>query len=153
MKKIFAIALCILSASVFSYSQCIPSPGYSCVPTETLNRTNKALDELAVSRDLITKQTELIAKQAIALATSEAKNNAAADVIAKANEILSIDAKVFDAYEKVLTLYQKTVELYATVVEKLTAQLNKPKSAWSKFLDDIKTVVTLAAGVFLGRGL
>jgi hypothetical protein len=35
----------------------------------------------------------------------------------------------------------------------LTARLNKPKSSWDKFLDALKTAVTLAGGILLGSHL
>lgn len=55
--------------------------------------------------------------------------------------------------DTVIALQTKTLELYSTLVEKLTAQLNKPRSAWQKFIQTVEKVVLLAAGVALGRGL
>jgi hypothetical protein len=105
---------------------------------------NKALDELAASRDLIVKQ-------AAALATSDAKAAIAVEVINKANQILALDTKMFEAYDKILALYQDTLKLYAGLVEKLTAKINAPKSAWQKFGEVLKQVANIALGIVIGR--
>jgi hypothetical protein len=143
------VGLTLLVYFVFTLSanaQCVSDATHQCVPNETLNRMNKALDELAASRDLIIKLTA-------AQATSDAKAAAAQEVISKANEILALDTKIIGSYDKVISLYQDTIKLYADLVEKLTAQLNKPKSAWQKFLTALKEVALLAAGVAIGHGL
>ena len=146
MKRLLFIILLPLALSVAASGQCSAPAGFACVPQETMNRLNKALDELGASRDAIAK---LVAAQA----ASDAKAAAAQSVIDKANEIMALDVKMFTSYDKVIDLYQKTLALYADLVEKLTTQLNKPRSAWSKFLATLEKVAAIALGIAIGRGL
>jgi hypothetical protein len=149
MRKLQIVGLTLLVYFVFAISangQCVSDAKSQCVPNETMNRINKALDELAASRDLIVKLTAQAA-------TSDAKAAAASEVISKANEILALDAKIMGSYDKVIALYEQTIKLYADLVDKLTAKINAPKSAWQKFTQALKEIALLAAGVALGRGL
>jgi hypothetical protein len=132
--------------TISANAQCTASANYVCVPQDTMNRINKALDELAASRDLIVKLSA-------AQATSDAKAAAAQDVINKANEILALDTKIIGSYDKVITLYQDTIKLYADLVDKLTTQLNKPKSAWQKFLTAVREIALIASGIAIGRAI
>jgi len=141
-----AIFLLFAGALVSVNAQCVSDATHQCVPNDTLNRMNKALDELAASRDLIVKLTA-------AQATSDAKAAAAAEVIAKTNKILDLDAKAFGFYDKVVAMYQELVKLQADLNEKLMAKINAPKSAWQKFFEAVKEFAILAAGVTIGRGL
>ncbi len=54
-------------------------------------------------------------------------------------------------HEAIEALYVRTIELYSGLVDKLTAQINKPKSAWSKFIGAVEKVIFIAAGVAFGR--
>jgi hypothetical protein len=144
-KSLFTITFLLCVYCVNISAQCVSDAHSQCVPNETLNRMNKALDELAASRDLIVKLTA-------AQAASDAKNAAADAVIAKTNQILELDTKMIGSYDKVIALYQDTIKLYADLVEKLTTKLNAPKSAFAKFVGALREIAVLAAGILIGRG-
>jgi hypothetical protein len=63
-------------------------------------------------------------------------------------------------YEQLLTLrdqafamYDKIIKIQTEMIDRLTAQLNKPQSAWQKFVRVVEKIVVFAAGAAIGRGL
>ena len=55
--------------------------------------------------------------------------------------------------DRVIELQAKAMTLYSDLVEKLVKEINKPKSAWSKFLGAVKAIITFAAGAAIGGRL
>jgi flagellar biosynthesis chaperone FliJ len=145
MKRILLIAI-FLFAPMVAYSQCTASPGFVCVSQDTMDRTAKALDEIPKLRDLV-------AKQATSLNLSDAERVAAQALVKALNDALDIRGRLIVDYEKMMTVYERVIAMQTQLIEKLTAQINKPRSAWQKFLTTLKEIAILAAGITLGRGL
>lgn len=139
---IFCAFLFVASAK----AQNLCPSGQVCLPHETANRLFKALEELQAARDVIAKfQSER--------GTSEAALNSALKVIESYKQLDEINGRVIAKYDAVIALYEKTLEMYSKLVEKFEQQLNKPRSAWQKFLSAIKTIGYILAGASLGRSL
>lgn len=143
--SILTIVLWLALAASNVAAQDCPS-GYQCVPQATFNQMVDKLNELVEARTLI-------AANAKERAVSDATLATALKTIEGYKEYTAVKDMIIVKQTEMMALYEKTLKLYVDLVEKLQAQINKPRSAWSKFLSALKTVITLAAGVSLGRGL
>jgi septal ring factor EnvC (AmiA/AmiB activator) len=125
-------------------SQCTVPTGFVCITQTQANDMAAKLDELKQSRDVIAKFTaERAATDAERLATTA--------VLKASSDAIDMLNKGIADRDKVIELYGKTVQLYADLVQKLTDKLNAPKSSFQKFMDALKTIATLAAGIAIGR--
>lgn len=138
------IVAMLLFCSAVGYGQCTSSTGYQCVPQADMDRIAKDLNELKVLKDAYQK---LLTERAL----TDAERTAAQNVIKISQDTVAIFQQGVADRDKVIELQQKALTLYAELVQKLTDQLNKPKSAWSKFLTALKEIAYLAAGVVIGR--
>ena len=143
MKKLVLITI-LLFAPLVAYTQC--SEGSQCVPNAVIDRATAAATELAAARQVI----EAFSKERTA---NEQERASAARLIDRLNAVILVQDRLNIEYNAVIGLYKETIKMYAELVEKMTAQLNKPRSVWAKFLSALKTITVLIAGVTLGRGL
>ena len=145
IKALLLIAALYVLFAISAAAQCTTQPGYVCITQDAANDMAAKLDELKASRDVIAKfQAERTA--------TDAERQAATVLLKAANDALDTLSKGIADREKLIDLQQKTLTLYADLVQKLTDKLNKPKSAFSKFMTALKEIALLAAGIALGRG-
>lgn len=104
------------------------------------------LNELVESRTAIAK---LLAERGAA----DAALASALKVVDGWKELDAVNNQIILKQREMMELYERTVKLYASLVESLEKRLMKPKSGFQKFLDALKTVTYVLAGVALGRGL
>ncbi len=129
-------------------AQCVATADDNCVSVHQsiLDRAAKAVNELTEARKAIAAfQNERTA--------TEAERAAYKNLSVVTDMAMGVLQKGIADRDTVIALQQKTLELYSQLVDKLTSQLNKPRSAWQKFVQTVEKVVLLAAGVALGRGL
>lgn len=146
MKKCLPIfALAILAFCVTpTYAQECPS-GQVCVSQDTANRLFAVASQLVEAKDVIAK---MLAERG----SSDAAIASAMKTIEGWQSLDAINNTIIAKQKDVIGLYEKTLVMYAGLVEQMEKRLSKPQSAWSKFLSTLKTVITLAAGIALGRG-
>jgi hypothetical protein len=136
--------LLLLVLASASYSQCVGDS--VCVKQSTIDRAAQVATELIEARDVIKKfESERI--------VTAAEKRAATALIDSLNALVATGHRIQEEQGKVIALYKQVVEMQQSIIEKLEKMLNKPKSAWAKFLDALKTVAAIAFGVGLGRGL
>lgn len=147
-KSIFIITFLLCVCAVNISAQCVETQNDPCVAVHQsiLDRAAKTIDELTEARKVI------VAFQHERTAT-DAERAAYKNLVTVSDLAMGILQKGITDRDKVIELQQKAMEAMSQLTEKLMNQLNKPKSAWSKFLSAVKTVVTLSAGVLLGRGI
>ena len=139
MKKFLVPAFLVLFASV-ACGQDV------CISQEAANKCVKAAAELIEARNVIQEfQKER--------AASIAEREKAAVVIAGLNELVVVKDRVIASYEQINTLYKQVIELQQGIILELEKRLTKPKSAFGKFMDALKTLTYFLAGAALGRGL
>lgn len=147
-KPLLGIALVAVFA-ISGHAQCVDStvddPCIS-VHQSTLDRAAKAVNELTEARKVI----EAFSKERIASEVERQAYKNALDVSASA---LAIFQKGITDRERLIELQDKAIQAMAQLNDKLIQQMGKPRSAWSKFLSAVKTILTLAAGVKVGQGL
>jgi xanthine dehydrogenase molybdopterin-binding subunit B len=123
------------------------------VAAQTVTISQESFNKLVNAAESLVEAKDVIAKMLAERGASDAAIASALKTIEGWKALDEINNTIIEKQKAVIGLYEKTLNLYASLVEKLEARLMKPKSAWSKFLDGLKTVLTLAAGVVLGRGL
>lgn len=146
--RCIAISILILVAGVYgAVAQSSSCPqGMVCYSQDQNNQIFQKLTELANARDVIAKMLS--------------ERNASDAAIASANKLIEvykqmdvINGQIVAKQSQVIALYEQTIKLYANLVEKLQTQLNKPKSAWQKFLSTVRDIALLAVGLTIGKGL
>lgn len=148
MKTIVYTLLVYLAFTVAVNAQCVATTTDPCttVHQSILDRAAKAIDELTEARKAIAAfQHERTA--------TDAERAAYKNLAVVADTAMAILQKGIGDRDTVIALQQKAMEAFATLTEKLTAQLNKPKSAWSKFIATVEKVMVLLAGVAIGGAL
>lgn len=142
MRIISAVFMLMLFAAVC----CGQDEPKVCVSQDAANKCVKAAAELIEARNVISEfQKER--------AASIAEREKAGVVIAGLNELVVVKDRIIASYEQINALYKSVIELQQGIILKLEERLMKPKSAFSKFLDALKTVAYFLAGAALGRGL
>lgn len=146
MKKLLLLIFLNLAVGLtLANGQCVDDANSICVPRADVDRATKMAIELKAARETIA------AFQNEREATAQERASAAR-LIDRLNGIVNLQDRMTAEYETVLKLYKEVVEMQSELIEKMTKQLNKPRSAWSRFLSAVKTVITLAAGISIGRG-
>lgn len=135
---------CTIDAS----GQCIAKVNDPCVEINQsdVDRSAKAGIELLSARDAITKLT------AERLAT-DAEKAALRTLNDALNGVIDAKGKVIASQEQIIAIQEKAIRLYAELVEKLQGQINRPKSAWKKFLQVVEKIIIFAAGAALRGGI
>lgn len=145
MKRLFLITAVMLFLGVSVRSQAVDCPaGIVCVPQEQFNTLMQRLDELVATKDAV---AALLKERG----ASEAAINSALKTIEGWKELDAINNTIILKQKDVVALYEKVIGMYERVVDNLEKRLNKPKSAWSKFVGMLKTLATLLSGIALGR--
>lgn len=129
-------------------AQCVATATDPCVEVHQsiLDRTAKAIDELASARKVIDAfQNERTA--------TDAERQAYKNLVTVTDSAITVLQKGIADRDTVITLQQKAIEALTALNEKLFQQLNKPKSGWNKFIGVVEKLVVLLAGVAIGGGL
>lgn len=139
--------VCILFFAVIGVNgQTTCESGSQCVKQSVIDKCGAIADELVAARDVIAKfKSERL--------TTDAERNAATVLIKSLNDVLDVRGRIITEYEKMMVAYTKVIEMQSLIIEKLTTQLNKPKSAFSKFVAVLKQIAILTLGLTIGRGL
>lgn len=147
MTRLLAILFIIFAFAWSVNSQTTDCPsGKVCIDQSTANQLFNTVEQLIAAKDTIAKMLQ-------ERGASDAAINSALKTIEGWKALDEVNNLIILKQKDMIQLYERTVQLYAGLVETLEKRLAKPKSPFAKFLDAIKTVLTLAAGVALGRGL
>lgn len=139
------ITLLLLAYSQAVHAQTCPQ-GSVCYTQDQNNEILKQLNAFVAAKDLIVKlQAEGI--------KSDSAIAAANNLIAALNQRDEINGQIILKYKDVIALQDKVIAMYQAIVDKMQAQLNKPKSAWQKFIQTLREVAYLAGGILLGRAI
>ncbi len=133
-----------------SVSDCtvVPKPT-DCPVTVTqgyVDRATQAFNEVVALRDAVAKCGEQ-AK------LSAAERQAVTLTLATLNDAIKVRDQLNSAQDRLILMYDKIIKLQDDLINKLVNQLNKPRSFFQKFLDQLKNIALIAVGVTLGRGL
>lgn len=147
MKKLLLLTfLNLVIGLTLANGQCQDDAQNLCVPRADVARATAAAIELASARQVIAAfQNERTA--------TEQERASAARLIDRLNAVINVQDRMSAEYEKVLAMYKQVLTEAFALIERQAKMLSKPPSAWSKFLSAVKTVLTLGAGITLGRGL
>ena len=147
MKLILIIAIAVFG-TISANAQCIPVEGDNCITIRqsTVNAATKAARELIEARAVIVAFT---AERTATLAERETAQR----LLDRLNAVIALQDHLTREHEAVIALYKGVVQMQSELIERMSKQLSKPRSAFAKFMDTLKTVATLAAGILLGRGL
>ena len=117
-----------------------------CISQDAANKCVAAAAELIEARKVITDfQKER--------AASVAEREAASVLIKGLNDLIAVKDRIEVEREKMTALYERVIQMQQGIIDRLEQRLAKPKSGFSKFLDALKAVGYILAGVSLGRGL
>jgi hypothetical protein len=119
--------------------------GKVCLDQQTANRLYDVAEQLIQAKDVINK---MLTERNSSDATIAAANK----VIEAMNQREEINGQIILKLKDLNAIYEKVIALQQTIIEKLTMQINKPKSAFAKFMTALKEIALLAAGIALGRG-
>jgi hypothetical protein len=122
-----------------------PTPRTVVVSQEFVDDATKAFTEVVALRDALAKVVRVNG-------LSTAERAAMDDLVASLDKVISIRGKMNDAYAMLDDVRLKTIQAQGLIIDRLMTQLNKPRSAFQKFLAAAEKVLYLAAGVALGRG-
>lgn len=149
-RSLFILAfLFVVAIPTAVNAQCVDSPTEGrCVAVHQsiLDRAAKAVNELTEARKVIA------AFEKVNVLT-EAERAAYKNLAVVSDSAIAILQKGLLDRDRVIELQQKALELYADLVAKLTAKIDAPRSAWSRFLSVVKTIATIVVGVSIGKGL
>lgn len=129
-----------------TFAQCSVPAGFVCIPQAAADKIAKDLDELKAAR-------QSIAAFVNERAATDKEREAWKSFMSASDVAMNVLQKGIADREALVALQQKTLELYAVLVEKLTAQINKPKTGWQKFLATVEKIIVFAAGAAIGHGL
>ncbi len=124
--------------------QCPQMPiGFVCITQTSADRIAHDLDELKAARDTI--------KAFENERTFNDRERAASKILVDAlNAAFDARGKVVADQAMIIEIQAKALTLYSELVDKLTKQINKPQSAWSKFGRTLEKIAILAAGIYIG---
>lgn len=145
MKKLILFLIIIL-APLGVAGQCVDTPDDPCVAIKQseLNKATAAIKELVAARDVIAKFT---AERAF----TDAERKAAQVLIQSYDSLLATKDKMILEYERIQGFYKQVVDFQQQIITNLERQLNRPTTAWQKFIKTVGRIVVFAAGVYIGR--
>lgn len=117
-----------------------------CISQEAANKCVTVAAELIEARKVIADFQRLDAK-------SVAEREAAGVLIKGLNDLIAVKDRIETEREKMMALYERVIAMQQGIIDQLEKRLNRPKSGFSKFLDVLKAVGYILAGVSLGRGI
>lgn len=147
MKKLLCLII-FFFGSIAASGQCVDRPNDPCVLVNqtVIDRASAAVTELVAARDVIVKfQNERLA--------TDAEREAAKTLVKSLNDVLDVRGRIIAEYDRMAVVYQKVIDMQTALIDRLTREINKPKSSWQKLASALKTVMVLATGITLGRGL
>lgn len=146
MKWLLCVVVLVTAIFVQSATAQTCPPDRVCFTQPQANEIFDKLNQLAAAKDVIIKfQNERL--------TSDAAIANALKVIEGWKEMDAINGQIILKKDQVIALYERVIQLQMNIIESLEKRLMKPKSAFNKFMDALKTVTFLLAGVALGRGI
>lgn len=143
---ILIAVLWIAFAASNAVAQDVCPAGKVCIDQDTANKLFNVANQLVEAKDVIAKM----------LAERGASDAAVASALKTIEGWKSLDAinnTIIAKQMDVIALYEQVMKTQQGIIESLDKRLNKPKSAWKKFADALKTLGFILAGVTLGRGL
>jgi hypothetical protein len=151
MKWVFNIlALLLFASAAVSTASAQTSTdcptGKVCIDQVTANQLFNTVEQLIAAKDTIAKMLQ-------ERGASDAAIASALKTIEGWKNLDEINNTIILKQKDVIALYEKVITMYQGVVEKLEKQLNKPKSAWQKFVGILKTFATILSGIAIGRAL
>lgn len=144
MRKLLLTICFIGFFAVVGHSQC--TQGSVCVPQTTVDKCAKAADELLAARDALAKLTAERDVSAVAI-------KAAQTAIDSLQTAITTGRQIQADQQKIIEMYQTVVKSLYDIIDKQAQMLNKPKSAWAKFVRTLEKIAVLAIGISIGRGL
>lgn len=140
------IATILFFAVIGINGQTTCETGSQCVKQATIDKCGQVADELIAARDVIEKfKAERTA--------TDAERVAATVLIKSLNDVLDVRGRIIAEYDKMMVVYQKVIDMQSALIDRMTKELNKPKSAWKKFVTVLKEIAILTLGLTIGRGL
>lgn len=137
--------LALFASPALSQSAQCPS-GQVCISQETANRLFNSVEQLIQAKDAINKM--LVERGA-----SDAALASALKTIEGWQSLDAVNNTIQIKQREVIALYEQTIKMYQTLVDNLEKRLNKPRTAWSRFVDILKNAAILLSGITLGRGI
>lgn len=141
MKKILFMFILVIVARA-TFAQVEPQV---CISQSAANKCVTVAAELIEARKVIADYQRLDAK-------SIAEREAAGVLIKSLNDLIAVKDRIETEREKMMALYERVIAMQQGIIDQLEKRLMKPKSGFSKFLDALKAVGYILAGVSLGRG-
>jgi hypothetical protein len=149
----FLLAVLLISANAQTVS---PTPDRNKPVTVSQGFVDDATKAFA----LVVELRDALQKEQMASGASAVTKAALQAQIDALNGLIAIKERKETVYEQLLTLrdqafamYDKIIKIQTEMIDRLTAQLNKPQSAWQKFVRVVEKIVVFAAGAAIGRGL
>jgi hypothetical protein len=150
MKTIFVILMLALGALAQTPQPTPPQinvpPGWQLVPQKDIDACASVAQQLIAAKDALMKAANERVMTDKERATVQA-------VYAAYDKLIAVQEGMITDLKDIKTMFKEVVEMQQKILLDLTARLNKPKSSWDKFLDALKTAVTLAGGILLGSHL
>lgn len=140
--KYLATILFVLAFSLAVSAQC--QSGSVCVPQTTIDQATAAAIELKSAR-------AVIASFQLERTATDAERSSAGRLVDKLNAVIATQDKLQTEYVAVIELYKQVVQMQTDLITKLTAQINKPRSTFQKFIDTLKEIAILVGGIAIGR--
>ena len=157
IKTLFIITflLCVCAVNI-SAQTVAPTPDRNAPVTTTQG----FVDDAAKAFALVVELRDALQKQLEAGGASEVTKAALRMQITELNALIAIKDRKEAAYQSLLDLrdqafaiYEKVIKMQADMMDKMWKRLNKGQSAFDKFLNGVKQVVTLVTGIIIGKKL
>lgn len=140
--KTFLITIVLFFAGA-AYGQTCPA-GSQCVPQSVIDKCGEVADKLRAANEVIEKfQAERGA--------SVSERAAATALIDGLNQLLKTKDSIIADYERINALYTKVIEFQTQIIDNLEKRLNKPRSAFQKFMKALTEIGLILAGIAIGH--
>jgi hypothetical protein len=115
-----------------------------------LNDATKAFALVVELRDALEKERTASGATAVVKAALQAQIDALNGLIVIKDRKEVVYQSLLDLRDQAFAVYEKVIKIQADMIERMSAQLNKGKSAWDKIVGVLKTVVSILAGAAIG---
>lgn len=116
-----------------------------------IDDATEAFDLVVALRDQLQKEKELNAAKGVTNAALQAQITALDGLIAILQRQSTVYESLLALRDQAFAVYEKIIKIQADMIDRLVAQLNKPKTAWKKFVDGLATIGKIILGVAIGR--
>lgn len=145
MIRLFTILALLFVLAHAAASQTVDCPqGKVCIDQPTANKLFDAVQQLIAAKDVIAKMTA-------ERSTSDATIASANKVIETYKQLESVNNEIIAKKDLIIQLYEQVIKTQQTMIDNYITKLNKPKSAWEKFLTTLKEIALIAGGMAIGR--